>query len=99
MLQVSEFDRIGIHPADAWMAPMAKAVAKWMREHTRDKNAWEPTENLYEVWEAWCRRTGECAPQGLQRFGQVLERTLVKQRKKVGRGYRGLRLNTTGGGG
>jgi hypothetical protein len=63
----------------------------------RDAGAWAPTTALYASWAAWCERTGESRPFGPPRFGTALAHVLVRQRKRIGRGFAGFRLSEGGG--
>jgi putative DNA primase/helicase len=69
------------------------ALSAWMEEATeRDLTAWESTSGLFNAWSAWAKNAGE-DPGKLKRFGEKLEaRGLVYDRRRHGRGFRGLRL-------
>lgn len=71
------------------------ALAAWLDEAgTRDPNAWETTTALYASWKSWADHAGEHAGT-MKRFAQSLEaRDLVPERKKHGRGFRGLKLDS-----
>src|SRR5262249_33549555 len=70
------------------------AIATWMADRcTRDPNAWESSTELFASWCGWAKTAGE--PIGSQRaFAQKLEERLEPHRKKNGRGFRGVKINT-----
>jgi hypothetical protein len=91
------------HPARVdtiWVAPMTKAVAKWMKAAGRyDADAWESTIDLYTSWRAWCAtHEKNLSPGGPARFCQIISRSLVAQRRKAARGWAGFRLKSGGAG-
>lgn len=70
------------------------AMAAWIEEAgARDPNAWEKTETLFASWKAWADNAGEFVG-SMKRFSQNLERRrgLFPDRRKDGRGFRGLKL-------
>jgi hypothetical protein len=82
------------HIDTIWLAPTTKAVAKWMKAAGRhDATAWESTVDLYTSWRAWCaKHEKNLSPGGPARFCQVISRSLVAQRRKAARGWRGFKL-------
>ena len=94
-----EWQRRGLAPpevvtrATAAYLEAEDGLAAWLDEAgTRDPNAWETTTALYASWKSWADRAGEHAGT-MKRFAQSLEaRDLVPERRKHGRGFRGLRL-------
>jgi P4 family phage/plasmid primase-like protien len=69
------------------------ALAAWIDDAgARDPSAWEPTTALYAAWKSWADHAGEYAG-SRKRFIQNIEaRGLTPERRKHGRGFRGLRL-------
>jgi len=89
----------GLTPPDAVMRATAAylesedALAAWIDDKgTRDPSAWEPTTALFASWKAWADHAGEHAGT-MKRFVQNIEaRGLTPERRKYGRGFRGLKL-------
>jgi putative DNA primase/helicase len=71
------------------------ALAAWIEEAgQRDPNAWEKSGDLFASWTAWATKAGEYVG-AMKRFLGVLEtKGFTYERRKDGRGYRGLRLLT-----
>jgi putative DNA primase/helicase len=69
------------------------ALTTWIDESCeRDPNNWEASKTLFASWKLWADKSGEDAGT-LKRFVQNLEtRGLPPERRKVGRGIRGLHL-------
>jgi putative DNA primase/helicase len=69
------------------------ALAAWIEEATAaDPNGWETTANLFASWTAWSTKAGEYTGT-MRRFVQNLEtRGLTPERRRIGRGFRGLVL-------
>jgi hypothetical protein len=81
----------------SWEAPMAKAVAKWMRESgRRDASAFETTISLYLSWRAWCSAQ-DMQPGSPPRFCKIVGRVLKHERHKVGRSFAGFKLGERAG--
>lgn len=77
----------------AWRIPMTRAVQKWMKLSGRLKaDHWESTVDLYSSWRDWCRTQKNMSPEGPARFAEVIGRTLVRQRTRQHRGFRGYQL-------
>jgi putative DNA primase/helicase len=69
------------------------ALSAWIEEAgVRDPNAWEKSSELFTSWAAWANKSGEYVG-AMKRFLGVLEtKGFTYERRKDGRGYRGLRL-------
>jgi hypothetical protein len=68
-----------------------KVIATWI-ERNRDPAAWETTTSLYVAWKSWAIHADE-PPGTLQQFIQQIEgHGIVRERRKKGRGFRGLRF-------
>jgi putative DNA primase/helicase len=69
------------------------ALAAWIEEAgQRDPNAWEKSSDLFASWAAWATKAGEYAGP-MKRFLGVFEtKGFTYERRRDGRGYRGLRL-------
>ncbi len=86
--------------SEAALGPTTKTLRRWMKESgRRDADAWASTTDLYASWMAWCELTRESRPFGPPLFGTTLARILVRQRKRIGRGFAGFRLKSGGGAG
>jgi len=74
------------------------ALAAWIEESgQRDSNAWEKSSDLFASWAASATKAGEYVGP-MKRFLSVLEtKGLTYERRKDGRGYRGLRLSRYSG--
>ena len=73
------------------------ALSAWLDEccDRTDASAWEKTSSLFASWRTWAERAGE-HPGSMKRFVQNLEtRGLPAERKRDGRGFRGVKLETT----
>jgi putative DNA primase/helicase len=70
------------------------AMAAWVEEAgQRDPNAWEKSSDLFASWAAWATKAGEYVGP-MKRFLGVFEtKGFAYERRKDGRGYRGLRLS------
>jgi putative DNA primase/helicase len=70
------------------------ALAAWIEEvGCRDPNAWEKSSDLFASWGAWANKAGEYVGP-MKRFLSVFEsKGFTYERRKDGRGYRGLRLS------
>jgi putative DNA primase/helicase len=70
------------------------ALAAWIEEvGQRDPNAWEKSSDLFASWAAWATKAGEYVGP-MKRFLGVFEtKGFTYERRKDGRGYRGLRLS------
>jgi putative DNA primase/helicase len=70
------------------------ALAAWIEESgQRDPNAWEKSSDLFASWAAWATKAGEYVGP-MKRFLGVFEtKGFAYERRKDGRGYRGLRLS------
>ena len=70
------------------------ALAAWAEEvGCRDPNAWEKSSDLFASWGAWANKAGEYVGP-MKRFLSVFEsKGFTYERRKDGRGYRGLRLS------
>src|SRR6516165_8894792 len=73
------------------------ALAAWIEEAgQRDPNAWEKSSDLFASWAAWATKAGEYFGP-MKRFLGVFEtKGFTYERRRDGRGYRGLRLNHYG---
>jgi len=73
------------------------ALAAWIEEAgQRDPNAWEKSSDLFASWAAWATKAGEYVGP-MKRFLGVFEtKGFTYERRRDGRGYRGLRLNHYG---
>jgi putative DNA primase/helicase len=71
------------------------ALSAWIEEAgQRDPNAWEKSSDLFASWGAWANKSGEYVG-AMKRFLGVLEtKGFTYERRKDGRGYRGLRLSS-----
>jgi putative DNA primase/helicase len=69
------------------------ALAAWIEEvGQRDPNAWEKSSDLFASWAAWATKAGEYVGP-MKRFLGVFEtKGFTYERRRDGRGYRGLRL-------
>jgi putative DNA primase/helicase len=71
------------------------ALAAWIDEAgARDPNAWETTTTLYASWKSWADRAGEHAGTMKQFVSNIEARGITSERRKHGRGFRGLKLET-----
>jgi putative DNA primase/helicase len=70
------------------------ALAAWIKEAgQRDPNSWEKSSDLFASWAAWATKAGEYVGP-MKRFLGVFEtKGFTYERRKDGRGYRGLRLS------
>jgi putative DNA primase/helicase len=70
------------------------ALAAWIEEAgQRDLNAWEKSSDLFASWAAWANKSGEYVGP-MKRFLGVFEtKGFTYERRRDGRGYRGLRLS------
>jgi putative DNA primase/helicase len=70
------------------------ALAAWIEEAgQRDPNAWEKSSDVFASWAAWATKAGEYVGP-MKRFLGVFEtKGFTYERRKDGRGYRGLRLS------
>jgi putative DNA primase/helicase len=70
------------------------AMAAWIEDKGfRDPNGWETTTDLFTSWKAWATHAGEEAGT-MKRFVSHMEaRGLMPERRKYGRGFRGMKLN------
>jgi len=70
------------------------ALAAWIEEAgQRDPNAWERSNDLFTSWAAWATKSGEYVGP-MKRFLGVFEtKGFTYERRRDGRGYRGLRLS------
>ena len=70
------------------------ALAAWIEEGgQRDPNAWEKSSDLFASWAAWANKSGEYVGP-MKRFLGVFETIVFTyERRRDGRGYRGLRLS------
>ena len=71
------------------------ALAAWIEEVGQlDPNAWEKSSDLFASWAAWATKAGEYVGP-MKRFLGVFEtKGFTYERRRDGRGYRGLRLLT-----
>jgi putative DNA primase/helicase len=71
------------------------AMAAWIEEAGhRDPNAWEKSSDLFASWAAWATKAGEYVG-AMKRFLGVLEtKGFTYERRRDGRGYRGMRLSS-----
>jgi len=69
------------------------ALAAWIEEAgQRDSNAWEKSSDLFGSWAAWATKASKYVGP-MKRFLDVFEtKGFTYERRKEGRGYRGLRL-------
>jgi len=70
------------------------ALAAWIEEVGQlDPNAWEKSSDLFASWAAWATKAGEYVGP-MKRFLGVFEtKGFTYERRRDGRGYRGLRLS------
>jgi len=75
-------------------------IDRWLRTSgARNPDAWVSTREAYDSFRRFCQAAGANAHAGgIQGFSSKLERRLIRQRKKIGRGWRGLRLEETASG-
>jgi putative DNA primase/helicase len=97
-----EWQRTGLAPPLAVTAATAAyleaedAMAAWIDECCeRDPNAWERTGRLFGSWSSWATKAGEHIG-SQKRFSEKLEARdgIDYDRKKDGRGFRGVRIAT-----
>jgi putative DNA primase/helicase len=71
------------------------AMAAWIEEAgQRDPNAWERSSDLFASWSAWATKAGEYVG-AMKRFLGILEtKGFAYERRRDGRGYRGMRLSS-----
>ena len=71
------------------------AIAAWMDDCCeRNAQAWESASRLFESWSAWAVKSGEQIG-SMKRFSERLDtRGIASHRKKNGRGFVGLRLQS-----
>ena len=71
------------------------AMAAWIEEvGQRDPNAWEKSSSLFASWSAWATNAGEYVG-AMKRFLGILEtKGFTYERRRDGRGYRGMRLSS-----
>jgi putative DNA primase/helicase len=94
-----EWQDRGLEPPQVVQAATAAYIenedlmAAWLDEACeRDQDAWETSTVLFCAWKMWAERAGEYAGT-TKRFVQNLDaRGFTWERRKVGRGFRGLRL-------
>jgi putative DNA primase/helicase len=74
------------------------ALSAWLDEScTREVGGWETTGMLFASWRSWAEKAGE-HPGPMKRFVQNLEvRGFTPERKKIGRGFQGIRLENKEG--
>jgi hypothetical protein len=76
---------------------MTDIFDKWLRSAgRRDSSAWAPTLDLWLSFRRFCAATGTPCLGGIQDFSKNLERNLVRDRKKLARGWRGFALRQEG---
>jgi putative DNA primase/helicase len=69
------------------------AMAAWIEDAgQRDPNAWERSSDLFASWSAWATKAGEYVGAMKRFLGNLETKGFTYERRKDGRGYRGMRL-------
>jgi phage/plasmid-associated DNA primase len=74
-------------------------IAAWFHERViAETNAWVPFKDVYASYLAWCNEEGETAEKDKKKFTKALvsNDNVEKERRRTGRGFRGIRLGVLG---